>query len=134
MILETTQLLNNVFIKHDSSYVPVYKPTHKNHPASIWAAETLGNFQWLLKLGLDLCEEYTFRYGKIHKCETILRSFSKSKSIEKIPKGSLKRFALCMPDQYHVVDPVTAYRNYYKGEKQHIANWKNRPIPSWFTS
>jgi hypothetical protein len=132
MILETTQLLNNVFIKHDPNYVPVYKPTHKNHPASIWASENLSNFKWLLQLGLDLCEEYTFRYDKVHKCESILREFAKSKSRDKIPHGELKQFALCMPEQYHSSDPVAAYRNYYKGDKQHIADWKRRTPPAWY--
>jgi len=121
-------------MKHDSQYVPVYRPTHKNHPASIWASENSGNFRWLLKLGLDLCEEYTFRYGKVHKCEAILRDFAKSKSIDKIPKGELKQFTLCMPDQYHSPNAVDSYRMYYKMEKQHIAQWKNRSIPFWFNS
>jgi hypothetical protein len=132
MILESTQLLNNAFIKHDLSYQPVYRQTHKNHPASLWAAENMSNFDWLLNLSLDLCSEYTFRYHKRHKCQNILESFRDSSSRYKLPSGSLTTFRMCMPEAYHTVDPIKSYRIYYRQDKAYIAKWTNRLTPDWW--
>jgi hypothetical protein len=39
-----------------------------------------------------------------------------------------------MPDKYKVPnDAITAYRNYYVGEKSRFAKWTNREIPVWYT-
>ena len=130
MVLETTQLLNNALIKNVIDYNPVYKQTHKSHPASIWASESKENFEWLLNLGFALCKEYTFRYEKIHKCQSIIESFYNYK--DNIPSNGLTPFVKCMPDQYKVDDPVESYRNYYRNDKAYIANWKNRNIPEWW--
>jgi len=130
MVLETTQLLNNALITGSSNYDPVYKQTHKNHPCSIWAAESIDNFNWLTNLGLALCEEYTFRYSKIHKCQPIIQRFSSLAN--DLPKIGLTPFQLCMPDQYKVDDAVESYRNYYRGDKAYIAKWSKRNQPSWW--
>ena len=38
-----------------------------------------------------------------------------------------------MPDQYRVEgDAVTAYRNYYAGEKRRFAVWKTARVPQWW--
>lgn len=132
MILETTQLLNNVLIQHDNSYQPVYRQTHKNHPASLWAAENISNFNWLLSLGLDLCSEYTFRYHKRHKCQNILELFGSCPSRYKIPSGSLTTFKMCMPEAYQTNDPIKSYRIYYRQDKAYIAKWTNRSQPNWW--
>jgi hypothetical protein len=132
MILETTQLLNNALITYDKSYVPVYRQTHKNHPASIWASQSRENFGWLLNLGLALCEEYTYRYSKTHKCQSILSNFYSDASKLSIPNIGLAPFVKCMPDQYKVDDPVQSYRNYYKGDKAYIAKWTKRNVPDWW--
>lgn len=134
MILETTQLLNNAMIVGDANYTPVYKPTHKNHPCSLWACESLDNFQWLLTLGLALCEEYTYRYCKTHKCQAILESFKIPSAILKLPKVGMTPFKLCMPDTYKVEDAVESYRNYYRGDKAYIAKWTKRNQPNWWAT
>jgi hypothetical protein len=130
MILETTQLLNNARIKYDPNASHIYRETHKNHPCSIWAATSSANFNWLTKLGLALCSEYTFRYGKIHKCQKIIQWFSISSSF--VPEGELTPFVQCMPDQYKSNDAVAAYRAYYIGEKKDMAKWKGREVPEWW--
>ena len=132
MILESTQLLNNAMIAHDSSYDPVYRQTHKNHPASLWTATSQQNFDWLTSLALALCNEYTYRYGKEHKCQSIIESFINSNSRLIMPQIVLTPFALCMPDQYKVSDAVQSYRNYYLGEKAYIAKWSKRQAPEWW--
>jgi len=132
MILETTQLLNNAMIVGRPGYDPVYKMTHKNHPCSIWTAESLDNFEWLTDLGLALCREYTFRYSKTHKCQPIIQSFSDDAKNLILPKIGLTPYKLCMPDQYKVADPIESYRNYYRGDKAYIAKWSKREQPYWW--
>ena len=129
MILESTQLLNNAKIRNEPDYYPVYRKTHFNHPLSIWVAEEKQNFAWLLHLAIELCKEYTFRYNKRHKCQTIIEKWL---PYDQYHTG-LMEFAQCMPDQYRQDDPVEAYRAYYLGAKRHIAGWKNREIPYWWT-
>ena len=68
MCLESLQLLSTA-INHYGGNAP-YKSTHYNHPASIWTRESYWNALWLYKHFMALCNEYTARYGKIHKCET----------------------------------------------------------------
>ena len=130
MILETTQLLNNALIVSNDQYKPCYRETHRNHPASIWTRESVANFKWLNKLGLELCDEYNYRYGKIHKCYQYLIDFDKY--CTNLPDKEQTPFKLCMPDLYKSVDAVSSYRKYYMSEKRHIASWKNREIPHWW--
>ena len=132
MILESTQLLNNALIASDDSYVPVYKQTHKNHPASLWTSKSRDNFDWLNRLASALCDEYTYRYGKVHKCQSLITSFPISSARVRIPELGLTPFALCMPDQYKVNDAVESYRNYYRGDKAYIAKWSKRNTPEWW--
>lgn len=130
MILETTQLLNNALIFHNKFYVPIYRETHKNHPASIWARTSRDNFDWLSRLGLELCKEYTYRYGRRHRCHGMLEDLAYGKAF--VPAGAMTPFAKCMPDQYKVDDAVQSYRNYYHGDKAYIARWKGRTKPDWW--
>jgi|ERR1019366_603378 hypothetical protein len=130
--VEATQLLNNALIINNLNYNPVYKPTHLKHPASIWTSKSRENFDWLVNLGLALCKEYTYRYSKTHKCESIILSFQTSCYRDNIPDICLTPFVKCMPDQYKVEDSVESYRNYYRGEKAYIAKWTNRSVPEWW--
>lgn len=132
MILETTQLLNNALIVGCSDYSPVYRQTHKNHPCSIWVTESADNFEWLVNFGLALCSEYTYRYSKVHKCQSILQQFYLLINRLTLPQIGLTQFRLCMPDKYKVEDPVESYRNYYRGDKAHIAKWAKRNAPNWW--
>ena len=60
MVLETTQLLSTTLSILGSEKAP-YKPTHKNHPCSVWVRESLDNFLWCVEYGLALCDEYTLQ-------------------------------------------------------------------------
>jgi hypothetical protein len=130
MVVELGQILSTVLQQHGISYG--YKPTHKNHPCTIWAGINKSNFKYTRKLGLEICKEYTFRYGKKHSAEDILRNMECPSTL---PKGRLTEFAQAMPDKYRNEDSVKAYRNYYLGEKlsQDGRRWgyKNREIPDW---
>ena len=106
-----------------------YKPTHKNHPCTRWAGESSGNYEWLVQLGLALCNEYTHRYNREHACEAVIREVSAPLPALRIaPRGA---FALAMPEEYKQVDSVAAYQAYYRAEKAHLHSWKNRQPPVW---
>lgn len=130
MILETAQLLSSVHYIVPSTYIPQYKLTHKNHPCSKWARESMGNYLWLCDLGMELCKEYTHRYGKVHKCQAIIQELK-----ENLPDIEKKEFTMpaqAMPDTYKEDDSVYAYRHYYFFDKSHIASWTKRDKPDWW--
>ena len=113
----------------------LYKATHINHPSAIWCRETSGNYIWLQSLLVALCKEYTYRYGKIHKCETdgLVKALEQVPS--NIPKGDMTPVRLAMPDEYKTSDFVESYRNYYRSGKTHLHNWSGRvngrDQPAW---
>lgn len=129
MPLETAQMLCTIY--HKNNLNAPYKRTHEKHPCTLWAGISKENYDWLYEHGLSLSKEYTFRYGKVHACESIIKSLVSKNISFKWP--SMTKFALAMPDQYKdKLDPVKSYRNYYIGDKKPIATWKNREIPDWF--
>ena len=52
----------------------LYKASHINHPSAIWARDSCANYEWLYSLWMNLCEEYTHRYGKVHLTQQKLQS------------------------------------------------------------
>ena len=124
-IKETAQLLSTAVRLTGGDYG--YKVSYKNHPCNLWARETKANFNWLKHLGMELCWEYTHRYGKVHKCESIIRDAPD----DTIPDGQLTPFAQAMPDEYKHDDPVRAYRTYYVNDKKHMFKWTKRNAPDW---
>jgi len=122
MTLETAQILSTI------TGGP-YKPTHQRHPSVLWAADNPG---WVWEHFMALLDEYTYRYGKTHKCAEVARAIA-----AKLPANPPKLVtppAKCMPEAYNHDDPVVAYRDYYCHEKAPFARWeKGRAAPSWFT-
>ena len=105
-----------------------YKPAMANHPCSIWVRSSMQNYMYLMTLGIALGREYTHRYGRKHKSSELL---SKLPSID-LPDDGLTDFAQAMPDEYRNTDAITAYRDYYRGDKAYIAKWTKRDAPAWF--
>lgn len=128
MILETAQLLSTAH--WESGGVGPYKSTHKNHPSSLWTRCSIEHYLWLCSLGLALCEEYTSRYYKIHKCEEIINELSRM--WPDIPSNGWTDPPQCMPELFKDKDTQTAYRRYYIGDKSSFAKWKNGNVPEWF--
>ena len=108
----------------------LYKATHKNHPSSVWTRKTDENYYWHFDLFRSMLSEYTFRYGKIHKCEGLLDALVVAP--KNINRGGFTPPPQCMPDEYRSDDTVEAYRKYYIGEKASFAKWKFRETPDWF--
>ena len=121
----------------DERDVKLYKSTHISHPSAIWCRQSDSNYRYLYDLLVELCKEYTFRYGRIHKCESSgLVSFLETPP-KNIPIGAFVQVTPAMPEEYKIQnDSVASYRNYYNKSKQHLASWvgkvNSRPIPEWF--
>lgn len=128
MPLEHAQLLSTAV--RLSGIDAGYKITHKNHPCSIWVRESVQNFLWLVELTFCINEEWKQRYGHTHN----MKSWEVIKTLPtpNLPDIPMTPFAQAMPMEYRTQDPVTAYRQYYNGAKQHIASWKHGDIPPWF--
>jgi hypothetical protein len=108
-----------------------YKSTHARHPCVLWAGESYDNFLWLKALTLFLNEEYRYRFDKTqdHRSIEVLRFISRYR----YERRGLTPFAQAMPEEYRVPgDAVTAYRNFYVGEKRHFARWTGLDKPGWF--
>lgn len=113
----------------------LYKPTHTNHPCSIWVRESIENYNWLLRHMEALLSEYTLRYEKIHKIQSGPLLLALSIPPVNIPKISFTTPHFAMPDKYIISDdPVENYRNYYNLGKKSLHKWKIRPAPYWITN
>lgn len=121
MILESTQLLMTAL--NSQGIETPYKKTHINHPCSIWCRTTRENFKWLIDHCDALCEEYTNRFNKIHKCQQYLTFFVQN--IDKIPEGNLTNHPNCTIFKEEK-DTYLAYK------KALITKWSNDKItPRW---
>lgn len=132
MVTETAQMLSTV--KISMGLDAPYRPTHKNHPCTLWVAQSRENYYWAWNHGHALGVEYTHRYGKIHKAWL---KFSEGHldlpDDISFPHNGLTPFAQAMPDEYRQTDCVKAYRDYYIGEKSHLFEFKNRSAPDWIS-
>lgn len=140
MILETAQLLATAHHVIDASVLDefegtMYRPTHVNHPSAVWTRESTAHYQWLASLGLQLCHEYSYRYGKNssdgkHSCERLIQWLSTH-----VPSADETRWLRdppqCMPDEYKDVDTIVAYRRYYQHDKMSFARYRYRSPPNW---
>ena len=131
MVLETAQMLCTVAHQNGFDKAP-YKVAHPKHPCTLWAGKSAANWQWLIDHGLAMSEEYTRRYGRVHKSQAVIewcaRLPIKFSDKEQTP------FAQAMPQQYKNPCAVTAYRAYYHGEKAAFATWKSDTPPWWVTA
>lgn len=150
MILEYAQLLstahrvldgteyfdlssNNRKIKryklNDDREQKLYKATHVNHPSAAWVRESTENYYWLYKMFHTLCNEYTYRYGKVHKSSELLLPLGFYP--KNLKEGKRTKVPQAMPDYCKDEDPVIGYRTYYILEKSKINKYTKRKIPDW---
>lgn len=117
------------------SLIPPWSLTHARHPCSVWTAETQGNYVWHLKLMRELLNEYTVRYKKHHKSESVWKWLDSSLPLALEYFNPMTPHPQCVPDDCRVEgDPVAAYRKYYISHKARIARWRYSDSPSWWPS
>jgi hypothetical protein len=124
MILETAQLLSTAHNEIDGGQI-AYKTTHKNHPSAVWARANRENYTWLQRHLMALGDEYTRRYGRVHK--TIqTHSEALTEAPRGISDGDFTDPPQCMPDECKRLDPVLGYQVYYNYKAD---DWDARGIP-----
>ncbi|OUT71701.1 MAG: hypothetical protein CBB70_00050 [Planctomycetaceae bacterium TMED10] len=121
---------------HDDREDIVYKACHFNHPSTVWTRESKANYDWHYKHFIGLCDEYTYRYGKVHSTDTKLRNHLVY-SPNNIPMKGMTPFKLAMGSNPECMfeDAVKSYRAFYhtKQAKFNMA-WTKRPQPKWFNA
>ena len=122
MILESAQMLSTVF-------GGPYKPTHKNHPCTIWVAQSRQNAEWLWVLADALNCEYKdrFNHARNHKSWDAIEPVWRD--INALPDIGLTPFAQAMPDEFKQSNAVDAYRAYYRSKS--FAAWRVG-APDWW--
>jgi hypothetical protein len=109
-----------------------YKRAHWNHPSTKWVRESIQHYEWLVFHGLEICEEFTKRYGKHHKTQSVLEWLQIHKP--NIPDKGFTPPPQCMPDEFKRQDTIEAYKTFYIEDKIKIKklNWnKLNNQPEW---
>jgi len=151
MILETAQLLSTAHrVLDGEQYIDktktgrnvkrwrlpdereqhLYSATHVSHPSAVWCRASNNNYNWLYCHFLGLLAEYTHRYGKVHKCDSMSEWLMRTP--HNIRVFYLTPVTPAMPDEYKVPnDSVASYRNYYREAKKRMHKWTKREVPEW---
>ncbi len=113
----------------------LYKAVHMNHPCTVWTMKSNNNYTWHWVHFSALCDEYTYRYGKVHATDALLRE--KLKWLPRnIPVSHLTQQPLAMksnPECMYPDDPVKSYRMFYQTKQDRFKMaWTKRDIPEWF--
>jgi len=158
MILETVQMLYtahnvlktpNLPNDRENNFVS-YRSFSPKHPTCIWIRQCEKNYRYASLVAKYLCEEYTHRYARIHKCQQhvdwlILNIPNNFQTISYNPETVLsynKEFQeqghtpvpLAMYDDVKYHDTFKSYRFYYIVHKRRFAKWTSRSTPWWYTS
>ena len=118
--------------KHPNSNMEgvLYKASHINHPSAKWVRENAIQYQFMYDMFVALCDEYTFRYGKVHMTDSKLREI-----LNEIPRnmelGEWREPPQAMPDDVKTESSLEAYHKYYQVYKSRFAVWTDRPVPAF---
>jgi hypothetical protein len=111
-----------------------YSAVHVGHPCTQWSMESSDNYLWHYKHFIALCEEYTYRYGKVHKTNRDLGS-ELARLPQNIPQGKMTPFRLAMKSNPECMlsCPVESYRSFYQTKQERFKmKWSKRSVPEWF--
>lgn len=109
----------------------LYQATHINHPSAVWCRKSVENYNWLVEHFFALGDEYTYRYGKTHKCFGEL-SYMLQSPPKNLTNYDMTTMPSAMAPEYVISeDPLVNYRNYYRIGKARMHSWKNRQPPEW---
>ncbi len=153
MILESAQMLSTVARHYatnfdSGAYSGYYKPTHSNHPCTIWLRENINNCAWLVELCNALNSERLSAancddHASMRIVELFTEDFLFSPAIGNcIP--AVTGFTFAGPLQIAVspdLNVIQKYRKYYRLKNQQWIRdgkgpmtWKNRTEPEWMTN
>lgn len=135
-IVESKGRKKKVWTMEDPSLENIlYKVAHPSHPCTIWTTESLANYQWHYNHFVALCDEYRYRYGKVHMTDAKLR-YVLMNPPKNIPEGDRTPFKLAMgsnPECIDINNPVESYRKFYMTKQKRFKMvWSRRNVPEWF--
>jgi len=137
--IEIAQILSKIHYQLNSGidYDKIYKDSLvvKNTLGPyLWAIESLDNYIWTCNLGLELINEYKFRYNKkTFKTEIVLETLLNN--LPNLPKIGITKFiGTNQFDMFQFVsnDPIICSRYNYCEMKCNNDIWTNRTKPYWF--
>jgi hypothetical protein len=152
MILELVQMMYTAHntLKTENLPIDSYRSFNPKHPTCVWIMSCEENYRYANEVATHLCEEYTFRYDKIHKCEKHVKWLSINIPLFKGPfeyrPGTVLSYnaklqalnctpvPLAMYDDVKYPDTFKSYRMYYIVHKRRFARWTKRYEPWWYTS
>jgi len=137
--------LNELKVFHSHNDSPLMKPAMLNHPSTIWARQSLDNYDWLFAHGLSLCDEYRHRYDKCHGSFHRIHDCNQYYGIvlrHNYPVEGLTPVTIAMADEYRIENTfddewdfvIASYRHYYLEGKWQFAEWKKDRRPEWYPS
>lgn len=151
MILESAQMLSTVARyyapKWDKDlYSSYYKPTHENHPCTVWLRHSLNNCAWLV----ELCNALNDQRLSVANCDDhasmrVVNLFAEDFLAHSWQprKPTTTPFVFAGPEVISIrpdLDTVAKYRKYYRLKNQQWIRdgkgpmtWKNRTKPEWMT-
>lgn len=108
----------------------LYKASHINHPSAVWVRENAIQYQYMYDMFTALCDEYTYRYGKVHMTDSKLRDVLNNIP-DNMPLGDWREPPQAMPDDVKSESSLDAYHKYYREYKKSFAKWTNREVPQF---
>ena len=109
-----------------------YKQAHLNHPSTKWVRESIHHYRWVIQHGLEVCNEFTKRYGKYHKTQGVLEWLRDNEP--NIPDNKFTEPPQCMPDEYKKDNAIEGYKTYYIEDKiknKQLTYNKLNNTPEW---
>lgn len=146
MILEYSQILSTAHRVIDGNDCAdsqgLYKSTHKNHPSSAWARQSVQHYQWLWECLNELHNIYEEHSGKVHAAKRILNALKQPP--EALQDVGFTLPTLTMPDEFKAVAVFAgrceAYQVYLDSK---FKEWQTREkplkvefpkgVPHWYT-
>ena len=141
MPTETAQMIS--FLYHDKElwqgevpdFIMGFSKTHYKHPCTIWIRDSLDNFEYACRLGMELYNEYQYRYNKPDKHQRARDIFQFAlQNPPKLERKGLTPFAQAMDKEYIKFScPILNYQEYYRIGKEHLHKWTKRGTPPFLT-
>ena len=130
MILESCQMLCTAINELSGEHIAPYRSTHKHHPSTKWVMASSANFEALVEHTEAMLQEYTTRFGKIHKCQQVLTVCKRLYTPSLFVTSKPTKLPLAMPYEFQSDDIVESYRKFY-ASKPKIRYPKDK-VPQWF--
>lgn len=150
MSLEACQMISIIYSswyfdwgtipKADGTPYSTKKGVFKNHPCTQWAGANYENLAWLIVHGQALCDEYFYRYGKVHACAIALQQaeliFRQKTGLDLAVYKNVTGFVRAMTDEFKYdesIDVITAYQRYVVSKPWTSSNYIKKPErkPDW---